>query len=87
MKNYLQQWTYASLAWFITFFINAATELFQLYNATTITLMGLQIQNIDTSETLTNYFSLTPRFYLVYFIFLFVWLTSYSLWKKYAVKT
>lgn len=86
MRNYLQQWTYASLAWFITFFINSATELFQLYNATKITFMGLQIQNIDTSETLTNYFSLTPRFYLVYCGFLFVWLTIYFLCKKYVVK-
>ncbi|AER22354.1 TPA: hypothetical protein U1405_001709 [Streptococcus suis] len=85
MRNYLQQWAYASLAWFITFFINSATELFQLYNATKITLMGLQIQNIDTSETLTNYFSLTPRFHLVYFGFSFAWLAIYSLGKKYVV--
>lgn len=86
MRNYLQQWTYASLVWFIAFFINSATELFQLYNTTKITLMGLHIQNIDTSETLTNYFSLTPRFYIVYFIFLFIWLAIYSLGQKYVVK-
>lgn len=82
MKNYLQQVTYASLVWVVVFLMNFGVELFQVYNETRVTLMGLQIQNIDNKETLTNFFSLTPRFYLVYFGFIFAWLFLYSLTKR-----
>ncbi|MDO5079075.1 MAG: hypothetical protein Q4D67_05525 [Streptococcus minor] len=82
MKNYLQQVTYASLVWAVAFLMNFGVELFQVYNETHITLMGLQIQNIDNKETLTNFFSLTPRFYLIYFGVIFVWLSLYHLTRR-----
>ncbi|EGP66329.1 hypothetical protein HMPREF9182_1031 [Streptococcus sp. oral taxon 056 str. F0418] len=85
MKSYLQQITYASLTWLLAFITDSGIELFQIYNDTRTTLMGLQIQNIDTKETVTNFFSLTPRFYFIYLAVVFIWLSIYSLNRKYRV--
>lgn len=82
MKQYLQQFTYATLAWLLLFVVDFGVELFQIFNETRITLMGLIIQNIDTKETLTNVFSLDIRFYVIYILFVTIWLTSYTLLKK-----
>lgn len=86
MKNYLQQLTYASVAWLVIFLANFGIELFQIVNETRITLMGLRIQNIDTDETLTNFFSLTPRFYMIYLLVISTWLIIYTISKKIVVK-
>lgn len=86
MKMYLQQLTYASMAWLVIFLANFGIELFQIVNETKVTLMGLRIQNIDTTETLTNFFSLTPRFYVIYLLVISVWLVSYALVNKITVK-
>ena len=85
MKSYLQQITYASLTWLLAFITESGIELCQIQNDRRTTLMGLQIQNIDTKETVTNFFSLTPRFYFIYLAVVFVWLSIYSLNNKYSI--
>ncbi len=82
MKQYLQQFTYATLTWLFLFVVDVGVELFQIFNETRTTLMGLVIQNIDTKETLTNVFSIDVRFYVIYAVFVTIWLTGYFLLKK-----
>lgn len=79
MKNYLQQVVYASLVWLMAFMMTSGMTLFRLYNDTQETIMGLRIQNIDTPETLTNFFSVTEQFYMVYLAVVSVWLVVYTL--------
>ncbi len=82
MKQFLQQYTYATLVWLVLFIVDFGIELFQIVNETRVTMMGLVIKNVDTPEVLYNLFSIHSRLYYIYVVFICLWLTCYAFFYK-----